>query len=144
MVENLSIFAVRVRREAGTDGRRKIVQYMLLIYGTEGSWESYSEQERKAIYQEYYALSNDLREQGKMINGSELQGTSTATTVTVRGGDAIVTDGPFAETKEALGGYYLIEAKSLDEAIEWAARIPSARTGKVEVRPVVTEHAEVS
>ncbi len=70
--------------------------------------------------------------------------TSTATTVAVRDGDAVVTDGPIAETKDALGGYYVIEADSLDEALEWAARIPSARHGRVEVRPVVMEHAEVA
>jgi len=120
------------------------MQYMLLIYGSEGSWDSYSDEERNAIYEEYYALSNDLREQGKLVSANELQGTSTATTVTVHDGDTVVTDGPFAETKETLAGYYLIEAASLDEAIEWAARIPSARAGKIEVRPVVMRHAEVA
>jgi hypothetical protein len=120
------------------------MQYMLLIYTEAGSWEALSDEERNALYQEYYGLGNDLREQGKMISANELQPTTTATTVAVREGDAIVTDGPFAETKDALGGYYLIEAESLDEAIEWAARIPSARHGKVEVRPVVMEHAEVA
>jgi hypothetical protein len=119
------------------------MQYMLLIYGTGEAWDALSDEEREAAYQEYFAVSNDLREQGKMVSANELQPTSTATTVTVRGGDTVVTDGPFAETKEALGGYYLIEADSLDEAIEWAARIPSSRTGKVEVRPVVMRHAEV-
>ena len=120
------------------------MQYMLLIYGSEGSWESRSEEERGAIYEEYFALSRDLREQGKLVSSNELQPTSTATTVTVRDGDAVVTDGPFAETKETLGGYYLIEADSLDEALQWAARIPSAREGKIEVRPVVMRHAEVA
>jgi hypothetical protein len=124
--------------------RRNPMQYMLLIYGAEGSWEGLTDDEQKAVYEEYFALSNDLREQGKMVSANELQPTSTATTVTVRDGDPIVTDGPFAETKEALGGYYLIEADSLDEALEWAARIPSARSGKVEVRPVVMRHAEVT
>jgi hypothetical protein len=120
------------------------MQYMLLIYTEPGAWEAYSDEERNALYQEYFGLSNDLREQGKMVSANELQPTATATTVTVREGDTVVTDGPFAETKEALGGYYLIEAESLDEAIEWAARIPSARRGKVEVRPVVMERAEVA
>jgi len=120
------------------------MQYMLLIYSEPGSWEGLSDEERNALYQEYYGLSNDLREQGKMVSANELQPTATATTVTVRDGDTVVTDGPFAETKEALGGYYLIEAETLDEAIEWAARIPSARHGKVEVRPVVMERAEVA
>lgn len=120
------------------------MQYMLLIYGEEGSWEARSEDARNAIYEEYYALSRDLREQGRLISSHELQPTGTATSVRVRGGETLVSDGPYAETKEALGGYYLIEAASLDEALEWAARIPSARDGLVEVRPVVLEHAEVA
>jgi hypothetical protein len=120
------------------------MQYMLLIYGAEGSGESVSEADRNAMYEAYYALSNDLREQGKLLSANELQPTATATTVAVRDGDTLVTDGPFAETKETLGGYYLIEAESLDEAIEWAGRIPSAGTGKVEVRPIVMRHAEVA
>jgi len=120
------------------------VQYLLLIYGAEGQWESLGEDEQQAMYQEYSALSNDLREQGKLLSANELQPTSTATTVTVRDGEAVVTDGPFSETKEALGGYYLIEADSLDEALEWAARIPSARNGSIEVRPVVMRTAEVA
>ena len=119
------------------------MQYLLLIYGTEGQWESRSDDEREAIYQEYYSLSNDLREQNKLVSANELQPTSTATTVRVRDAESLVTDGPFAETKEALGGYYLIEAESLDEALEWAARIPSAREGAIEVRPIVMRHAEV-
>jgi hypothetical protein len=114
------------------------MQYMLLIYSEPGSWEGLSDEERNALYQEYYGLSNDLREQGKMVSANELQPTATATTVTVRDGDTVVTDGPFAETKEALGGYYLIEADDLDAAIELASRIPAARMGgAIEVRPLV-------
>jgi hypothetical protein len=120
------------------------MEYMLLIYGEEGSWEERSEDERNAIYEEYYALSRDLRARGKLIDSNELQSTATATSVRVRDGETIVSDGPFAETKEALGGYYLIEADSLDEALEWAARVPSAREGVVEVRPAVLEPAEVA
>lgn len=116
---------------------------MLLIYGAEGSWESLSDEERQAVYQEYYALSSDLRERNALISANELQPTTSATTLRVRDGETLVSDGPFAETKEALGGYYLIEAETLDEALEWAARIPSAREGLIEVRPVVMEHAEV-
>ena len=119
------------------------MQYMLLIYGSEEQWASLPEDEEKAIYEEYFAFTDDLRAQGKLVSAHELQATTTATTVTVRDGETVVTDGPFAETKEALGGYYLIEADSLDEAIEWAARIPSARDGKIEVRPVVMRDAEV-
>ena len=113
------------------------MQYMLLIYGEEGASEPQSDAERTTLYQEYAQLSRDLREQGKLLAGEELQPIGTATTVQVRAGDAVVADGPFAETKEALGGFYLIEADSLDEAIEWAGRIPSARHGTIEVRPVV-------
>jgi hypothetical protein len=112
------------------------VQYMLLIYGEDGSDESLPEDELRALYQEYFRLGDDLRSQRKLISSEELAPTGTATTVQVRSGDTLVTDGPFAETKETLGGYYLIEADSLDEAIEWASRIPAARTGKVEIRPV--------
>ena len=119
------------------------MQYMLLIYGEEGSWDALSEEGRNAVYEEYYALSRDLHAQGKLIGSNELQSTATATSVRVRDGETIVSDGPFAETKEALGGYYLIDSESLDEALEWAARIPAARDGLVEVRPVVLEHAEV-
>jgi hypothetical protein len=120
------------------------MQYMLLIYGDEQSWSSLSEEELQAVYAEYGRLSQDLRERGAYVDGSELQSVSTATSVRVRDGETQVTDGPFAETREVLGGYYLIEADSLDEAIEWAAKIPSARRGTVEVRPVVMREAEVS
>jgi hypothetical protein len=119
------------------------MQYMLLIYGEPGRWESFSEEQRNALYEDYFALSRRLRGEGKLVSSNELQPSSTATTVQVRGGDTEVTDGPFAETKEVLGGYYLIEASSLDEAIEWAAQIPSARHGKVEVRPIVMRDAKV-
>jgi hypothetical protein len=113
------------------------MQYALLIYGDEDAWEARSDADRESLLLEYAQLSRDLREQSKMLGGEELQPVATATTVRVRSGDAIVTDGPFAETKEKLGGFYLIEADSLDEAIEWAGRIPSARLGTIEVRPVV-------
>jgi hypothetical protein len=120
------------------------MQYLLLIYGDEDHWRSISEEEWKAIEAEYGAFTDDLRAQGKLVNANELQGTHTATTVRVRDGQVLTTDGPFAETKEALGGYYLIEADSLDEALEWAARIPNARDGMIEVRPVVMRGAEVA
>jgi hypothetical protein len=113
------------------------MQYVLLIYGDEERWDSLSTEAQSAMYREYGALNSELRGQGKLLAGEELQPVSTATTVEVRDTETLVSDGPFAETKEALGGFYLIEAESLDEAIEWASRIPSARTGKIEVRPVV-------
>ncbi len=116
------------------------MQYMLLIYADENAWESLPEDERQAMYAEYGKLNGVLRRQGKLVAGDELQPVATATTVRVRKGETVVSDGPFAETKEALGGYYLVDAESLDEAIEWAARIPTAREGTIEIRPVV-DHA---
>jgi hypothetical protein len=113
------------------------MQYMLLIYSDEGSRESASDDERQAMNREYGQLSGDLRAQGKLVAGDELQPVTTATTVKVRAGDTVVSDGPFTETKETLGGYYLIDADSLDEAIEWAARIPASRSGSIEIRPIV-------
>jgi hypothetical protein len=113
------------------------MQYMLLIYGDEESWTSLPANEMQAMYSEYFALARDLRSQGKLVASDKLQSVATATTIEVRDGDTFVTDGPFSETKEVLGGYFLIESESLDEAIEWAARIPTARRGKIEIRPVV-------
>jgi hypothetical protein len=113
------------------------MQYMLLIYTDENSWAGLSEEERGQLYQEYGAFTESLRERGALIAGDQLQPVSTATTVRVRNGEQLVTDGPFAETKEQLGGYYLIEADSLDGAIAAAAMIPGARHGTIEVRPLV-------
>jgi hypothetical protein len=113
------------------------MQYALLIYGDEGAWDALADDERGAMYSAYGALNSDLREQGKLLAGEELQSVATATTVRVRDDESLVSDGPFAETKEALGGFYLVEAETLDEAIEWASRIPSAKTGTIEIRPVV-------
>jgi hypothetical protein len=119
------------------------VQYMLLIYGEESTWSSFSEEEWRALDAEYGRFTDDLREQGKLVSANELQPTASATSVRVRDGESLVTDGPFADTKEVLGGYYLIEAASLEEALEWATRIPNARDGVIEVRPVVMREAEV-
>ena len=114
------------------------MQYMLLIYNDEQAWASLAEDERNAIVGEYFALTDELREHGSFVAGAPLQPTTTASAVRVRDGEQLVTDGPFAETKEALGGYYLLEADDLDAAIEIAARIPAARLGgAIEVRPVV-------
>jgi hypothetical protein len=120
------------------------MQYMLLIYSAEEAWAALSEDERKAVYGDYFAFTNAIRESGNYVNGAPLQAASTATAVRVRSGEQLVTDGPFAETKEQLGGYYLIEAENVDEAIEIAARIPSARYGTIEVRPVAPMGAEAA
>src|SRR5438093_2501481 len=112
------------------------MQYALLIYGAEGRWEQLSEAEQQAMTEEYMAISRDSKTKG----GADLGDLSKATTVRVENGKSLTTDGPFAETKEYLGGFYLIEADNLDEAIEVATKIPAARTGgAIEVRPVV-EH----
>ena len=110
------------------------MKYMCLIYGSEAAWESLPEDELHAVYAEYGRLGEEFGD--SILHGAELQPTSTATSVRVRNGETLVTDGPFAETKEQLGGYYLIEADSLDDALEFAAKIPSARDGTIEVRPV--------
>ena len=120
------------------------MQYMLLIYAEEGRWESLSDDERESVYAQYRAFGDELDRNQAFIGGAELQGVTSATSVRVRDGETEVTDGPFAETKEALGGYYLIDADSLDEAIQWASKIPAATHGVVEVRPLVMREAEVS
>jgi hypothetical protein len=120
------------------------MQYMLLIYGDEGVWEARSEDEVATLMAGYGALSGELRAQGKLLAGEELAPTATATTVQVRDGDTVVTDGPFAETKDALGGYFLIDAESLDEAIEWASKIPDAQDGTIEIRPIVDHSGDAA
>jgi hypothetical protein len=111
------------------------VKYALLIYGSDAEWESRSEEERAAIYKEYFAIS----ELPGTYGGAELAAADSATTVRVRNGDTLTTDGPYAETKEVLGGFYLFEAENLDDAIAVAGRIPAAAYGSIEVRPLV-EH----
>ena len=113
------------------------MKYMLLIYHDEPRWNALTEPERQQIYLEFRKLRGDLEARGQFVTGSQLQPITTATSVRVRDGKELITDGPFAETHEQLGGYFLIEAKDLDEATSIAARIPSARTGTIEVRPLV-------
>lgn len=110
------------------------MRYMLLIYLEE---KSLDEPYRQACYVESTELAQDLYAHGKFLSASPLQPVATARTVRVRDGQKIVTDGPFAETREQLGGFFMIDAKDLDEAIAIAARIPGARKGTVEIRPVV-------
>lgn len=117
------------------------MKYMLLIYHEETAWDTLTEQQRQDIYSEYRRFSEDIVKSGNYISGSELHPVSTATSVRVRDGKQLATDGPFAETKEQLGGYYLVEAKDLDEAITLAVRIPSARVGTIEIRPLAEEEA---
>ena len=113
------------------------MKYLCLIYENEKEWEKLPPAESEAIMNEYFAFTNDIQASGKLLGGEALQPTATATTVKVRNGKVSTTDGPFVETKEQLGGFYLIEANDLNEAIQVASRIPSARFGGVEVRPVM-------
>jgi len=120
------------------------MKYMLLIYHDEQSWNAISEPERQEVYGEFRKLRTDLEARGKYVTGSQLQPITTATSVRVREGKELITDGPFAETHEQLGGYFLIEADNLDEATSIAARIPSARTGTIEVRPLVETRVDAA
>ena len=113
------------------------MQYMCLIYEQESQWAKMSEAEKGAMYTDYYKFSDEIKKSGHWVAGDPLEPTHTATTVRVRNGKAQTTDGPFAETKEQLGGYYIIEAKDLDEAVAIAGRIPGARIGSIEVRPLM-------
>jgi hypothetical protein len=113
------------------------MQYLLLIYGNDESFGKLSKAEQDGILQEYMEFSKSIAQSGHYRGGNELAPVSTATTIRVRDKKRLVTDGPFAETKEQLGGYYLVEAKDLDEAIALAARLPNARWGSIEVRPIV-------
>jgi hypothetical protein len=113
------------------------MRYALLIYASEQEWANRAEEESQAQFQEYMAFTKDIVDRGIYKSGEALQATATATTVRVRDGETLTTDGPFAEPKEQFGGYYVVEAKDLDEAIEIAARIPDVRRGSIEVRPIM-------
>ena len=113
------------------------MKYLCLIYDEEKKTAGMSKSEGDAFMGEYFAFTEGIRKGGQYLGGNALQPVQTATTVRVRNGKVATTDGPFAETKEQLGGYYLIEAKDLNEAIQVAAKIPSARVGSIEVRPIM-------
>jgi hypothetical protein len=113
------------------------MQYLLLIYDAEKTFTEMPEAERQQFHDDYVTFTRDIMASGHHKGGDALQPVHTATTVRVRGGKTTTTDGPFAETREQLGGFYLVEAKDLDEATRIAARIPSAKTGSIEVRPVM-------
>jgi hypothetical protein len=110
------------------------MKYILLIYSDENAW---TDRDRESCYAESTQLTQELNANGQYLGSSPLDSVATATSVRVRDGKRIVTDGPFAETREQLGGYFLIDAQDLDEAIAIAARIPSATKGTVEIRPIV-------
>jgi hypothetical protein len=109
---------------------------MALIYGDASVWETFSAEQREAAYERYRAFAEEARVAGVMLGGDELASPRDATTVRIRDDETIVTDGPYAEVKEALGGYFLFEVGSMDEALDFAAKIPGAEHGAVEVRPL--------
>jgi hypothetical protein len=113
------------------------MQYLLLIYGNEAHFGALSKTEQQKVDAEYTNFTKSIAQSGHLRGGNELQPTGKATTVRVRDKKNVVTDGPFAETKEQLGGYYLVEAKNLDEAVALAARIPGAKWGSIEVRGII-------
>ena len=120
------------------------MKYLCLIYGDESSRRTMPKEQMDTMMKEYGAFTEDIKRSGQYIGGEPLQPTQTATTVRIRQGKISTTDGPFAETKEQLGGYYLINAKDLNEAIQVAARIPGARIGSVEVRPIMEFGAQTA
>lgn len=113
------------------------MKYLCLIYDEESKLAAMPKDESDAFMGEYFAFTDDIRRSGHLVAGEALHPVQTATTLRIRNGKLSTTDGPFAETREQLGGFYLIEARDLNEAIQVASRIPSARTGSIEVRPVV-------
>jgi hypothetical protein len=113
------------------------MEYLMLIYTTEADWAKLTPSEQGALSQEYGQFTQEIIQKGKFVGANQLKPTASATTVRVRNGKRVVTDGPFAETKEQLAGYYLVNANDLDEAIALAAKIPGARHGSIEVRPIV-------
>ena len=117
------------------------MKYLCTIYGDESQWSDVTPEQSAAVMAAYNAFGEEVVKAGVMLGGEGLEPTSAATTVRVRDGERLLSDGPFAETKEQLGGYYLLECGSLDEAIEWAAKIPGAASGSVEVRPVMNYEA---
>jgi hypothetical protein len=113
------------------------MKYALLIYAAERDWAEKSKEEQGQIYNEYWAYTVEIQKSGKMLSCAPLDPTPTATTIRVRNGKTVTTDGPFADTKEQLGGIYVIDVKDLNEAMAWAERIPDARGGSIEIRPLM-------
>ena len=113
------------------------MKYAFTIYGDESRRESATPEQQEQMAQAYGAVTQEMQGKGVLVAGEGLYPTQTATTVRVREGEQSVTDGPFAETKEQLGGFYLLDVKDLDEAIEWAAKIPGAQFGSIEIRPIL-------
>ena len=115
------------------------MEFLAMIYADESAWERMSDDDRAAAYEQYGEFSQAARAAGALVGGDELGPTSAATTVRIRDGRQLVTDGPYAEVKEALGGFFILDCPSFDEALDWAARIPGAQHGAVEVRAVYVD-----
>ncbi|MDZ4767044.1 MAG: YciI family protein [Chloroflexota bacterium] len=113
------------------------MRYMLMIYGDPAAYGKMSEQERNADFGAYMTFNQEVVARGVLRSGEQLHPAPMATTVRVRDSKTLLTDGPFAETKEVLGGFYIVDCASLDEAVEWAAKLPASWTGSVEVRPLI-------
>jgi hypothetical protein len=113
------------------------MKYALLIYTAEKEWAAKSKEEQGRIFNEYWAYTTELKKSGRMVSCEPLDPTSTATTIRVRNGKTVPTDGPFADTKEQLGGIYVVDVKDLNEAMAWAAKIPDASAGSIEIRPLM-------
>jgi hypothetical protein len=113
------------------------MKYMLLLLGDESRWGEMSEDEARAATKAYADYSREVIEAGVFVAGEGLQPSATATTLRVAGSERVLSDGPFAETKEQVGGFYVLDCKDLDEALDWASKIPTAKSGCVEVRPVI-------
>jgi hypothetical protein len=135
----VSIRAVPDRRQSETDNhpiKENTMRYLLLIALDESASAGTPEEDGQEMQPEYAAFMKDMAERGVLLGGERLRLTSDATTVRVRNGETLTTDGPFAETKEQLAGYFLVDCKNLDEAIDVAAHIPGAKDGSIEVRPI--------
>src|SRR5499427_1287053 len=113
------------------------MKYALLIYAAEKEFAEMSKEEKGRLYNDYWAYSVELKKSGKMLSCEPLDPTTTATTIRVRSGKTVPTDGPFADTKEQLGGVYVVDVKDLDEAMAWASKIPDACRGSIEIRPLM-------
>ena len=119
------------------------MQFITLIHTDEAPWETFSDEEKEGWYERYRQLMCDAEAAGVLAGGHELASTRDATTVRIRNDETLVTDGPYAEVKEALGGFFVFECESMDDAVDWAARIPGAEHGAIEVRPVHVDPEEV-
>lgn len=115
------------------------MKYMLLMYNNPAEAPTYTAEEQKAVMQEWFAFNTEAQAAGVMVSYDGLAPVTEARSLKVRGGEAVITDGPFAETREQLGGFYILDCKDIDEALAWAAKIPSAQYGTIEVRPDWTQ-----